>query len=133
MCLSKWNMYFFFCKQTRKVSFNLLPVLKNIDLKGGIFERRFKYPWRWLKRAVFENGAAVLRLPYYCCWFCFVMEEYWAWSGRWPMKRLFRLFLAFGVSTSDPHSSLCRCGIFLNVWNVTNLKIANVSVWCFFP
>lgn len=38
MHLSKWNMHFFFCKRTRKVSLILFAVLKNIDLKGGIFE-----------------------------------------------------------------------------------------------
>lgn len=79
----------------------------------------------FMKRAVFEDSAVVLRLHY--CWFCFVVGVYWAWSGRWSLRRLFRLFLAFGVSISDPDSNLCRCGISLNMWNVTDLKIANVS------
>lgn len=129
---SKWNMHFFFCKQTRKVRFNFITVLKNMHLKWGIFERMFEYSWRWLKRAVFGDSAVGLRLPYCSCWFYFVMGEYCTWSGRWSLKRLLSLFLAFGVSTWNPDSNLCRCGISLNVWNVTKLKIANRSVWWFF-
>lgn len=87
----------------------------------------FKYSWKGLERAVFEDRAAVLRLPYWYCCPCFAMGEYWARSGRWSLKRL---FLAFGVSTSDPDSNLCRCGMSLNVWHFTNLKTAKLRGFC---
>lgn len=52
MHLSKWNMHFFFCKRTRKVSFILFAVLKNIDLKGGIFEDSNIHEGDWKEQSL---------------------------------------------------------------------------------
>lgn len=121
----KWNiLHFFFGNRMRKLCLNLIVVLKNIHLKGGRFERTFKYSWKSLERTVFEDSAAVLRLTCSYCWCCFAMVKYLACSGNGHWRDYFWLL----GSVLQIQAQWCE--ISLNVWHFTNSKRVKL-MFCF--